>query len=76
MQSAFNKENKFNGELKQFIDVTIQIDEQYAWQYTLHLDQMINLFMHCLDGPPKLLFLRSVKPGFTYVQINKMMLAK
>lgn len=37
-QSVFNKENKFNGELKESIDIIIQTYEQYAWQYTLQPD--------------------------------------
>lgn len=76
ISGLFNKENRFTGDLKQSIHVTLQTYEMTAHHYKLTPDQKVNFFVYALGGPAKLFFLRTAKLGDTYERIREFMLAE
>lgn len=75
VQQAF-KENRFNGDLKQSISITLHMYELTARQFGLNDSQMADLFIHTLDGSARLFFINNVKMGDSYGNIRSMMMSE
>lgn len=75
IQQAF-KDNRFTGEVKQSIQVTLKMYETTARKFSLNADQMAALSIHVLDGSVSLLLIHNEKNGDSYDVIKDMMLSE
>lgn len=73
-QGAVSKGKRFTGDLSESIHTTLQMYELTVQQYDLLPTQMAELFVHTLDGPAQLFYLREIKASDSYPTIKQKML--